>query len=125
MNKAVLFSLMLAVMGCSEKNAVEKDNELPAITLTSPSNAQTFTDGQLINITGSVSDNKSLSQIHIHVNNLDTGAEILDEHLNPTSNTATFSKSLIATSGINYRIEIVAVDKAVNEARKTVEVSCN
>lgn len=122
----LLFSgiaLLLLVTGCSKNSADEKDNVLPVITITSPVNGQTFTNGQTINITGTITDDKYIAETHIHVTNNSTGNMLMDVHLYPAS--ASFNQSFTATAGINYKIQVIAKDRAVNEARVSVEVSCN
>lgn len=49
----------------------------------------------------------------------------MDVHLYPGGSTNTFNQSITAAAGINYKIQVVAKDRAVNEARNSVEVSCN
>jgi hypothetical protein len=49
----------------------------------------------------------------------------MDVHLYPNNSTASFDQSITAASGINYKIQVIAKDRAVNEARSSVEVSCN
>lgn len=124
----LLFSgiaLLLLVTGCSKNSADEKDNVLPVITITSPVNGQTFTNGQTINITGTIADDKYIAETHIHVTNNSTGNLLMDVHLYPASASASFNQSFTATTGVNYKIQVIAKDRAVNEARVSVEVSCN
>jgi hypothetical protein len=55
-----------------------------------------------------------------------TSARLLDIHLYPGSNSITFNnESLTATAGVNYKIQVIATDKAVNQALASVEVLCN
>ncbi len=124
----LLFSgiaLLLLITGCSKNSADEKDNVLPVITITSPVNGQTFTNGEIINITGTITDDKYIAETHIHVTNNSTGNLLMDVHLYPASASASFNQSFTATAGINYKIQVIAKDRAVNEARASVEVSCN
>jgi Bacterial Ig domain len=124
----LLFSgiaLLLLVTGCSKNSADEKDTVPPVITITSPVNGQTFTNGQTINITGTIADDKYIAETHIHVTNNSTGNLLMDVHLYPASASASFNQTFTATAGINYKIQVIAKDRAVNEARASVEVSCN
>lgn len=110
---------------CSDKIAATKDNELPVVIINSPANNQVFANGQLINISGSIADNVYIAEVHIHVSNINTGALIMDVHQYPGSNNTTFNQPLTAVSGVNYKIQVIAKDRAVNEGRSTVDVSCN
>jgi Bacterial Ig domain len=127
MKKVPFFLLMLAgiVPGCSKNSTTNNDNELPVITLVTPVSNEIFTAGQSIDITGTVTDNNYIAEVHIHVFDNGTGAKLLDEHIFPGGASANFDRSIVAASGITYKIEVVAIDRAVNEARKSVLVSCN
>jgi hypothetical protein len=43
----------------------------------------------------------------------------------PASATTALNQSLTAATGVTYKIQVIAKDMAVNEARSSVEVSCN
>jgi len=117
--------ILLLLAGCSDKNSADNDTELPVVTITSPTASQVFTNGQQINIAGTITDNKYIAEVHIHVSNTNTGVLIMDVHQYPGSNNTTFNQPLTAVSGVNYKIQVIAKDRAVNEGRSTVEVSCN
>ncbi|MFN8289827.1 MAG: Ig-like domain-containing protein [Chitinophagaceae bacterium] len=126
MRIAALASLVwLLLTGCSKSNTGEKDTVLPVITITTPVSGQTFTNGQSIRMTGTVTDNNYIAELHIHVYNNNTGALLMDVHLYPAAASAVFDQSLSAAAGTRYKIQVLAKDKAVNEARASVEVSCN
>lgn len=125
--KTSLFLLCIYLLinaGCS-KSKNPKDNQAPVITLNTPIDNQLFTAGQIISITGTVNDNKTIAELHVHVNNNNTSAILLDTHQYPDSPQANFSESLNAVAGIQYRIEILAIDAEVNESRKVIFVTCN
>lgn len=119
------FLLLLFITGCSKNNGAVKDTILPIINITTPTAGQLFTSGQSIRITGSITDNNYIAEVHIHVYNNTTGALLMDVHLYPANAAASFDQSITAVAGINYKIQVTAKDKAVNEARASVEVSCN
>lgn len=114
---------LLFLIACSKKGT-EKDTVLPVITIATPLTGQTFTPGQSILISGSITDNAYIAEAHIHVSNSNTGALLMDVHVYPAAASAVFNQSITATAGITYKIQVIAKDKAVNEARATVEVSC-
>lgn len=117
--------VIILLAGCSKKSGTANDTILPVITIDNPLNGQTFSPGQLIQINGNITDNNYIAEVHIHVSNINTGALLMDVHIYPASASASFSQSITAVAGINYRIQVIAKDKAVNEARAAVEVICN
>ncbi|MBL7747173.1 MAG: DUF4625 domain-containing protein [Chitinophagaceae bacterium] len=117
--------IILAFISCSKDGDSPKDTELPVVILNTPANNQVFNAGQPITISGSVTDNEYIAELHIHVSNTNTGALLMDVHQYPAGPGATFNQSITAVSGVNYRIQVIARDKEVNEGRSTVEVSCN
>lgn len=117
--------LIALSVGCSKKSGSEKDTVLPVITISTPLNGQAFTPGQSIPISGTITDNMYIAEVHIHVSNINTGALLMDVHLYPASAGTAFNQSITAVAGINYKIQVIAKDKAVNEARSSVEVTCN
>lgn len=116
---------LLLLSACSKDPATVADTEAPVITLATPVTGQVYTAGQSINITGSITDNNYIAEVHIHVTNTNTGALLMDVHLYPAGSTMNFSQSLTATAGYNYRIQVIAKDKAVNEANKSADAVCN
>jgi Bacterial Ig domain len=125
MNRTVIILLLIFVAACSKDPATTSDTTAPVIALNSPSANQVYTAGQPINISGSITDNNYIAEVHIHVSNTNTGALLMDVHLYPAGSTATFNQSLTAVAGVNYKIQVIAKDKAVNEGRSTVDASCN
>lgn len=123
MKKWVFISCLLAA--CSKDPATANDTELPVITLSTPASGQVYTAGQSITISGSITDNNYIAEVHIHVTNTNTGTLLMDVHLYPADKTMNFNQSITAIAGYNYRIQVIAKDKAVNEARSTTDVSCN
>jgi hypothetical protein len=121
----LLSAIIILLATCKKDEAAAKDTELPVITINSPVANQVFTAGQPITISGSITDNKYIAEVHIHVSNTNTGALLMDVHLYPAANSAIFNQSITAAAGVNYKIQVIVKDKAVNEARSTVEVSGN
>lgn len=121
----ILLVLFLIGPSCSKNPTAENDKTLPVITISSPADGQVYTAGQTITITGSISDDKYIAEVHIHVSNTNTGTLLMDVHIYPASANTTFSQSITAAGGVNYKIQVIAKDRAVNEARAAVEVSCN
>ena len=119
------FLIFIILMGCSKDSATEKDTLPLIITFSSPTNGQTFTAGQTIQIAGTITDDLFIAEAHIHISNTNTGALLMDVHLYPNGSSTTFNQAITAVTGINYKIQLIAKDRAINESRSSVEVSCN
>src|SRR6266480_1072999 len=115
--KTKKFLIAFALIGfidCS-KNGV--DNEKPVINLTTPTANQQFTAGQTINITGTVSDNDEIHEVHVIVTNKTTSTEILHFHDHIDAKTYNIiNQSLVAAAGITYKIHVEADDHTGNTA---------
>ncbi|MCB9054458.1 MAG: DUF4625 domain-containing protein [Chitinophagales bacterium] len=120
----LIFICMLANISCS-KSKNTNDNEAPVITLNSPFDNQVFTAGQTIQITGTVTDNKTVAELHVHVNNNNTNRILHDTHQYPNSPNTNFTESLTAAPESNTGLKFSQLDAAANESRKVIFVSCN
>jgi len=121
-----VFLLLFVFLGCSkDEDNTEQDNELPVIVINSPDNNQVFNAGDRVIITGSVTDNKQVEELHIHVTDIFTGALIIDVHRAPQTSSYSLNESFQTQSGIDYKIEIIAKDNSNNENRASVEISTN
>ncbi len=116
---------LLTVSGCTKNDETAADTVFPVITLNSPVNGQNFAAGQPIPISGTISDNNYIAEVHIHVSNISTGSLLMDMHLYPAASTTAFNQVITAAAGVNYKIQVIAKDKNVYESRTTVEVSGN
>ena len=124
MKNYLFLILIVAFVACS-KDSNEKDNELPVVTINSPDNNQVFNAGATVIISGSVTDNKEIAEVHVHISNNTTGALIVDIHRYPGTGSFPLNESFQTQSGINYKIQVIAKDDSANENRATVEVSAN
>lgn len=126
MNKLFFIaSLLITGFSCSKNSNGETDRVLPVVTISAPLNNQVFTAGQSVNITGTLSDNQQLAEVHVHISNNSTGTLLVDIHRYPLSATYILNESFIVQSGIEYKIQVIAKDNAANESRATVLVSAN
>ncbi len=124
--KPLRFSLfLLTLLTACGKPAAEKDKIFPVVSISSPANGQNFTPGQPIPITALVTDETYIAEVHIHVSNTNTGELLMDVHEYPAGKTGNISQSITAVAGVNYKIQVIAKDRAVNETNSTVLVSCN
>ena len=126
MKNYLVVLLVIVFLGCSkDEDNTEQDNELPVIVINSPDNNQVFTGGARVIITGSVTDNKQVDELHIHVSDVFTGALLIDIHRAPETSSYSLNESFQAQSGIDYKIQVIAKDNSNNENRASVEISTN
>lgn len=124
MRSAFFFFLCsLIVVSCSKKDSGDK--EAPVVTILSPSNNQSFTPGQTIQVEGRATDNEKITEFHIHITHKTTGALLRDIHAYPGQATGTTSYSFAAEAGMGYKIELVAKDPAQNSGSAAVTVTVN
>jgi hypothetical protein len=125
MKYSVLSLLLLFFFACSKPSEEDKDREAPAVTLNTPTNNQVFTGGQNIMITGEVTDNKYIREIHIEITNLTTAQEYLHVHIHPATKSFVYNQAFTIQAGINYKIRVIADDPSSNSSIKSAEISCN
>lgn len=124
--KTVLPALFTAfLLSSCGKSAAEKDKVFPVVNIGSPTAGQVFTPGQLIPINATITDETYIAEVHVHVSNTNTGELLMDVHEYPAGKTGSINQTLTAAAGVNYKIQVIAKDRAVNESRQTVEVACN
>ena len=126
MVKKVLSAFVIAFLlsNCG-KPAAEKDKVFPVVSISSPAAGQVFTPGQLIPINAEITDETYIAEVHVHVSNTNNGELLMDVHEYPAGKTGTIRQSITAVVGVNYKIQVIAKDRAVNETRQSVEVACN
>lgn len=125
MKKLYLIGLLCLMIACSKDPVTQVDNIAPVVTLTTPTNNQTFTGGQTVSITGQVTDNKFIKEIHIVVTNLGSGFEYQHVHVQPNAASFNYNHSYTAQAGIFYKIEVIADDPSANSSSKSIQVFCN
>lgn len=124
--KTVLSALVIAfLLSACGKPAAEKDKVFPVVSISSPAAGQVFTPGQLIPINATITDETYIAEVHVHVSNTNNGELLMDVHEYPAGKTGNISQTITAVAGVNYKIQVIAKDRAVNESRQTVEVACN
>lgn len=121
--KTVLFSLLILLAACNKTTVRNKDREAPVVTLNAPAPGSQVSPNVPVNITGRVSDNEYIAEIHIHITNLNTGQLMLDVHLYPAAALANFEQTFTPLVGNRYKIQIIARDRALNEGIQTVEIN--
>ncbi len=117
--------LSIAIVGCSKNGSADKDRELPAITITSHVNNGVLSNGQTVMVTANLSDNKTISEVHVHISNNITNQLLIDIHRSPASSNYALSESFVAQSGIEYKVQVIAKDNSANENRASVVITVN
>jgi hypothetical protein len=125
MKRLVFTCIILSLITACGKTAAEKDKVFPVVSISSPTAGQVFTPGQLIPINAEITDETYIAEVHVHVSNTNTGELLMDVHEYPAGKTGSIRQSITAASGVNYKIQVIAKDRAVNESRQSVEVACN
>jgi uncharacterized lipoprotein YajG len=124
MKTLVVIALMALVTGCS-KNSSKDDKQAPVVTISTPMSNQRFNAGQTVSITGTVTDNEKLAELHVHISNMITGALLVDIHRYPSASSYTLNETFQVQAAITYRIQVIAKDNSANEGRASVEISTN
>ena len=119
------FLLVMILLAACSKNSTVKDNELPVVSITSPNNNQVFSAGETVVITGALSDNQKLTEVHVHISNNSTGTLLIDIHRYPMTSAYNLNESFQTQAGINYKIQVVAKDNSAIENRSTIEITSN
>jgi Bacterial Ig domain len=122
---SLYFFLCVLLSGCSKNSQSNKDTELPVITLDTPLNNQNFADGQTVTISGAITDNQYIAEVHIVVSDLATGDLRVHAHLYPASTAASFSQDFTVNTGVDYKVEIIVLDRSRNQAVSSVQITCN
>jgi hypothetical protein len=119
----LLIFIGIIILACNKTSPRNNDRESPVVTLTAPGNNAIVSPGFPLNITGSITDNQYIAEVHIHITNLNTGQLMLDVHLYPAAAQTSFSQAFTPQAGQRYRIQVIARDRSVNEGIQTVEIS--
>jgi len=114
---------MMVMFAACSKDPDEKDNEPPVVTIASPNNNQVYNAGETVNITGTLSDNQKLMEVHVHIYNNLAGTHLMDIHRSPSAATYQLNESFQTQAGVTYTIQVVAKDNSANERLATVEIS--
>jgi hypothetical protein len=126
-NTKVIYALAILLfvsVSCSRDDDAE-DEVSPVIQVVTPTNNQTFTGGQTVNITGNVSDNGTIVEVHVHIFNTTSGQQLIDINRFPNAANYTINENFQVVAGIQYKIQIIATDKSANQDIEDVFVSAN
>jgi hypothetical protein len=118
-------SCFFIIVSCNNKSDKVDDKQPPVILITSPTPGQVFSGGQTANISANITDNSRLVQIHVHISNNGTGQLLVDIHRTPDGPTYVLNETLQVQAGIQYKIQVVAIDNSSNQETQAVLISSN
>ena len=122
MKQIFLALVLVGFIACSKSGG---DNEKPVVTLITPTNNQQFTAGQVVNITGTVSDNDEIHEVHVIVTNITNNVEVLHFHDHIDAKTYNVNQQFTAAAGITYKIHLEADDHTGNTGIVEIQVNGN
>jgi hypothetical protein len=125
MKKNLLYLMLLFLFSCKKENDEGSDSQVPVIMLTAPPNAQTFSAGQAVTVTATVSDNQKIREIHLEIINTTTGAFITHEHYTPVNASFVINRIFTAQPASAYKIKVEAEDMFENKTKAEVSISSN
>lgn len=121
----IAIAVIFVLSACSKKDKTAADILPPAIFSLNPVNNQVFTGGQTVNIASHITDANKIATVHVHISDNTTGQLLIDIHRYPNAVNYDLSESFIAQAGIQYKIQVVAIDVSANEGYLTLFVSAN
>ncbi|HYE54670.1 MAG TPA: Ig-like domain-containing protein [Chitinophagaceae bacterium] len=98
------------------------DGERPFIEITSPLPNEQFNGGETVNVSGSISDNDELREVHVIVTNKSTGAELVHLHQHVNVSLYPINQLFMVQAGVTYTIRVEAYDDAGNHAEAQFDV---
>jgi hypothetical protein len=116
---------VLVWTACSKNSDDDKDKLVPTVDIWYPDNNHVFAGSQTIGITGTILDDTKVAEMHVHIYNNTTAALLIDIHRYPDVNYYLIDESFQAQPGIQYKIQIIGVDKTGKQGTQSVLVSCN
>lgn len=123
--KQNLLILVLVFLASCKKGEETSDNMVPVIEFASPTNNQTFSAGQTIAISATITDNTLVKDLHLEIINTTTGAFLTHEHYAANASSYTLSKTFVAQANATYKIKVQAEDDSRNIAKGEVTVISN
>ncbi len=119
MKKMFLIISLVILVGCKKSGG---DSEKPAISLDTPIANQLFAPGQLVSITGNITDNDELHEVHVIATNKTSGAEVVHLHEHVDAKSYKINQSFQVQTGVTYKIHIEAQDHVGNTSQVEIEV---
>jgi hypothetical protein len=112
--------LVIAFAGCGKSDDIS-----PVITLISPTDHQSFSATQMVNVKATITDNEGIHMLHLAVLDNTTNGHLVHTEEHPDEKTYNLNHSFQPQAGRSYTIEIDATDHNENKALIQLTVSCN
>ena len=119
---SLLILTIVLLSACSRSGQLEDDRSAPVITLQSPAENAEFPVGSTAAISGQLSDENRIVQVHLHISSLETGQLLMDIHRYPGSSAYDLDENFQVPATGEYRIQAIARDNAGNEGRQTITI---
>jgi hypothetical protein len=115
--------IILSLLGIGIFTGCHKgDNEAPTITISSPTDNQSFSAGQTVHVQAVIKDNVEIHHVHMYVTNNNNGSQVVHFEDHVDGGTYNLDQSFTTQAGITYKIEIQADDHAGNTGDAQVVV---
>jgi hypothetical protein len=125
MKRNLLFCGLLIFFSCKKESQQQGDSQSPVILLTAPANSQAFNTGQTVTISGSISDNQRIREVHLEIINTTTGAFLTHEHYSPECATFAINKTFTAQASSAYKIKVESEDENGNKGKSEISITSN
>ena len=115
--------LILAILltSCKKSNDDSGDSQAPIVSLTSPMNLQTFSAGQNVPIKATITDNDSLSSVHLNIE----GPDFIHYAYAGSGKTQNLTEDIPVPIKGKYTVTLEAIDKAGNHGQAKVDITVN
>ena len=121
MKKSIVLILLLASFVTCKKGNDGKDVEAPVVMITAPLNLQTFSAGQNIPIVATITDNDTLSSVHLNIE----GPDFIHYAYTGSGQSQNISEDIPISISGKYNITIEGIDKAGNHGHAKVDITVN
>jgi len=113
----LLFSLLL--FSCSKNNG---DTQKPVVILNTPTGDQQFNAGDIVHITGSVTDNDEIHMVHVIVTDLTHDTEVHHLMYHADEKSYNFDETFTIQAATTYKIHVEADDHVGNTTIIEIQV---
>ncbi len=125
MNRILFFSSFLILSACKKDHGEATDTEPPVIKMAAPTNNQSFAVGQTVSISGRITDDTKIGEVHLEITNKTSGAFITHEHFVPDSAGYSLARTFTIPSTAVYEIKVEADDTKGNTSQVQIAISAN
>jgi Bacterial Ig domain len=125
MKRILLYAACLLLLAC--RREVAEDVVQPSVIITAPAASQHFTNGQIIHIRGTASDDRGLTEVAIHIANKITGDEFYHNHKAAAGKSYPFGVTYTVPNALpaTYLIEVEVTDHAGNTVTEEMTITVN